>query len=82
MFTSGSHTTIKELCLKYILHLLTCFGMGVNPPDVHQIYHYDPPNDSEMYVPEVGRGKRDGYDLSNHHFCRSCLVFEAELIQG
>ena len=34
--------------------------MGVNPPDVHRIYHCGPPNDIEMYVQEVGRGGRDG----------------------
>ena len=68
MFTSGSHVTIKEkisilfttLSNLRILIATVAFGMGVNPPDVHQIYHCGPPTDIEMYVQEVGRGGRDG----------------------
>ena len=70
MFTSGSHTTIKErisvlfttLSNLRIIIATAAFGTGVNPLDVHQVYHCGPPSDIEMYmyVQEVGRGGRDG----------------------
>ena len=68
MFTSGTHATIKERISVLFttpsnLHILiatVAFGMGVNPPDVHRVYHCGPPSDIEMYVQEVGRGGRDG----------------------
>lgn len=68
MFTSGSHPAIKErISVLFttssnlrILIATVAFGMGVNPPDVHRVYHCGPPNDIEMYVQEVGRGGRDG----------------------
>ena len=35
--------------------------MGVNPPNVHFVFNYGPPNDPETYLQEVGRGGRDGH---------------------
>ena len=68
MYTSGTHPTVKEKvsqsfsrpsCLR-VLIATVAFGMGVNPPDVHRVYHCGPPNNVEMYVQEIGRGGRDG----------------------
>ena len=71
MFTSGTHTSVKESIVtsftkpssESVLRVLiatVAFGMGVNPPDVHFIYHCGPPHDIETYVQEIGRGGRDG----------------------
>lgn len=68
MYTSSTHSTVKEsICSSFmkpsslrILIATVAFGMGVNPPDVHWIYHCGPPSDIEMYVQEVGCGGRDG----------------------
>ena len=71
MFTSGTHTFVKESIvssftkpssesLLRILIATVAFGMGVNPPDVRYIYHCGPPHDIETYVQEIGRGGRDG----------------------
>ena len=68
MFTSGTHPSVKDSIVssftsKSVLRVLiatVAFGMGVNPPDVHHVYHCGPPHDIETYVQEIGRGGRDG----------------------
>ena len=69
MFTSGTHSSVKEsitaafsspLSNLRVLIATIAFGMGINPPDVRYIIHCGPPNDVEAYVQEVGQGGRDG----------------------
>ena len=60
---------MKELVMqifrsdKSILHVLiatTAFSMGIDIPDIHQIYHWGVPSDVEQYLQEIGRAGRDG----------------------
>ena len=69
MFTSGSHSSVKEVITSSfttpssslcVLIATVAFGMGVNPPDVHYVIHCGPPNGIQTYVQEVGRGGMDG----------------------
>lgn len=70
MYTSGTHPAVREEIVKTytssssplrVLIATIAFGMGVNPPNVHFVFNYGPPNDPETYLQEVGRGGRDGH---------------------
>ena len=37
------------------------FGMGLDCPDVRQIFHWGASNDIESYIQETGRSGRDGF---------------------
>lgn len=69
MYTSGTHPSVKESIassftkVDSVLRVLIAtiaFGMGVNPPNVHYVFHCGPPHDAESYVQEIGWSGRDG----------------------
>lgn len=51
-----------------ILVATKAFGMGMDIPNIHHIYHFDPPSSLEDYLQEVGRGGRDQKALSDAGF--------------
>lgn len=68
MYTRASIPEMKEKILSSFktlggkLRLIiatTAFSMGIDCPDIRQIYHYGPPNTIEQYVQETGRAGRD-----------------------
>ena len=44
------------------------FGMGLDCPDVRQVFHWGPSNDIASYIQETGRCGRDG-------FCSNAVLF-------
>lgn len=71
MFTRASTSPMKELVMslfrntKSVLRVLiatTAFSMGIDMPDIHQIFHWGAPGDVEQYLQEIGRAGRDGKD--------------------
>ena len=71
MFTRASTSAMKELVLSLfrntnlllrVLIATTAFSMGIDMPDIHQMYHWGAPGDVEQYLQEIGRAGRDGKD--------------------
>ncbi|SMN01270.1 ATP-dependent DNA helicase RecQ [uncultured Candidatus Thioglobus sp.] len=50
---------VVESTLRIVI-ATTAFGMGVDCPNIHQIFHWGSPSVKEEYVQEVGRAGRDG----------------------
>ncbi len=87
MFVSGTHPAVREEITRCITSVASplriliatiAFGMGVNPPNVHYVLHYGPPNDVETYVQEIGRGGRDGLTTHSVLFHKKGLNRHAE----
>ena len=51
--------SVEEAPLR-IVNAAIAFGMGVDCKGVKQVIHLGPPNDTESYIQETGRGGRDG----------------------
>ena len=70
MYTKCTETKIKEDIisafskpegtLRIIIGTIA-FGMGIDCPDVRQIFHWGASNDIESYIQETGRSGRDGF---------------------
>ena len=69
MYTRASTPAMKEIIMslfsdtKSILRMLiatTAFSMGIDIPDIHQVYHFGAPSNIEQYLQEIGRAGRDG----------------------
>lgn len=54
------------------------FGMGVDVPDIRNVYHYDQPGTVDACVQEWGRGGRDGEPT----WCHSWYSEQARWLQG
>lgn len=47
----------------------SAFGLGINLPDVRQIFHYEPPYTVEQYFQQIGRAGRDGKPATCELIC-------------
>lgn len=52
----------------YILLATKAFGMGMDIPNVHHVYHYGPSGTLEDYLQEVGRAGRNARQLNDAGF--------------
>ena len=67
MDTKCTRKDVKEEILLYftwysslrLVFATIAFGLGVNCPDIRQIYHWGAQDDVESYIQEVGRAGRD-----------------------
>lgn len=68
MYTRPSKSSYKELVLSLfrntrsklrVVIATTAFSMGIDIPDIRQVYHWGVPSDLEQYLQEIGRAGRD-----------------------
>jgi ATP-dependent DNA helicase RecQ len=66
-YHAGLSASIRRRVLRAFLadrvHVIvatSAFGMGIDKPDVRQVFHWGPPPTLEAYYQEAGRGGRDG----------------------
>ncbi len=52
----------------YILTATKAFGMGMDIPNIHHVYHYGPSGTLEDYLQEVGRAGRNARQLAEAGF--------------
>ena len=71
MFTKAADDEMKEdIMLLFstrdthlrVVIATAAFSMGIDIPDVQQIYHWGPPSSIEAYIQEIGRAGRDKVD--------------------
>ena len=98
MYHSSTDPVVKETILDRfsvqsslrVVIATIAFGMGVDCPDIRQVIHLGPPNDTEAYIQETGRAGRDGrnsmaalllikgtrnlMDATLHNYCKNTTV--------
>uniref|UniRef100_A0A1X7V201 DNA 3'-5' helicase n=1 Tax=Amphimedon queenslandica TaxID=400682 RepID=A0A1X7V201_AMPQE len=70
MFFKGTDSDVKSTIIDHFtkqpcLRIVICtdpFGMGIDFKNVIYKIYYGVPNDMETYVPQIGRGRREGID--------------------
>ena len=68
MYTRAFKSSVKELMSLFrdiqpklrVLIATTAFSMGIDIPDICQVYHWGASSDLEQYLQEIGRAGRDG----------------------
>ena len=68
MYTVASTPAMKEMIMSIfskansalrVLIATTAFSMGIDIPDIRQVFHFGVPCDTEQYLQEIGRAGRD-----------------------
>ena len=85
MYSSCTHSQVKPLIVDeftrensslQVLIATIAFGMGLNCCNVQKVIHWGPPNDTESYIQETGRGGRNGlYTEAIIHYKTANLGF-------
>jgi len=69
MYTVASTPAMKEMIMSIfskansalrVLIGTTAFSMGIDIPDIRQVFHFGVPCNTEQYLQEIGRAGRDG----------------------
>jgi len=62
----------------------TSFSMGLDVPDVGNVFHYGPPNDTDDFLQETGRAGRNGEESHSvilMHKCALCGAYTTTLMK-
>lgn len=70
-----------------LLFATKAFGMGMDIPNIHYVYHFAPSSSFEDYLQEVGRGGRKASDLrkagfSNENPIKAICFYHKESFRG